>query len=622
MKINSFYYLIFCIFLVLGGYFFLSSVPLLIFLLLVLGSAFLAVFVNKLSVLEFLGGGVVFSEIIFLLAASLNLILPIKFPWVLTIIFLSFSILTGSYFYRFQRKLEIKPRLSDLAIILVFVLVFSGAYLVLQKNGYHPKDSEKGYVAYSFFNGDTFTLFALTKLSQYTGKFPRTSPFEAHASLEYPALFPYTLGRIFNWLQLDVTSDLLFPFYLQIFATIASFFLLARLIFQEKQKHIIFTLLTVIYLLFLSWDSFIYPQVHFFLMSLFLVLVLFFTKIDLDKNLLWFIPAFFLVNILFFSNKVLGLAAVILFMVFSFYYLCQRQIKIWQKSLLLLALLALSLIFLHQNKGESFFTFPKLHYTALPSMLLFSLPCIFLLYFGREAAKRTPALYLSILSLIFLSWLIFFMAKRPIFVDNASRFLYLALLSGFFLLLDSLPNFLLEAKRRIFYFDEGTYFGFLNLASWCFIFIFIGMPALYVAVVTEKSLLQEDYHFVKSSELAAFSWIENNIPSDKTFLRTIEDKAFLKESSAFSLPAFTGRAQFTADYWLARDRERKEFAKKFFAGKFTGYDLRNELRKRQIDYLYLGPEIKGKEREKMKTILEEAELHKLYDKDGIIIYGV
>ncbi len=562
MKIKSFYYLIFAVVLTFLGYFFLSGTPLLIFLLFILGIAFLLVFVNKLSILEFLGGSIIFSEIIFILAAALNLILPFRFICALTILFLIFSFLVGYYFYRSQKKFALSLCLSDLAIVLIFALVFGGAYLILQKNGYHARNTDAGYIAHSFFNGDTFTLFALTKFSQHTGKFPLYSPFEASASLEYPGLFPYALGKILNWLKLDVTRDLTPFFYLQIFATVASFFLLARLIFQEEQKHIIFTLLTVIYLLFLSWDSYIYPQIHFFLTGLFLILVLFITKIDLERNLVWFIPAFILVNILFFSNKVLGLAAIVLFSIFALFHFFQRRIKIWQKALLFLALGELIFIFLRQNTGEGFFTLPKLHYAALPSMLLFSLPCIFLLYFGSNGAKKTPVLYLSILSLITLSWVIFFAAKRTIFVDNASRFLYLALMSGFFLLLDSLPRFLQEAMRKFLYFDEGRYQSFLNLASWFFIFVFIGMPALYVAVVAEKSLLQEDYHFIKSAELAAFSWIENNIPIEKTFLRTIDDKAFQKESSAFSLPAFTGRSQFTADYWLARNEERKEFAKK------------------------------------------------------------
>ncbi len=480
-----------------------------------------------------------------------------------SVIFLLGALLFFFAFLPMRREFHLPYRSSkalprDAVIVAVLLLVLSSAYLIQQANGFVGQE----WVAHGFYNGDTTTLISLVQRSLVTPGLLEENPFAANGALEYPTLIHAGLadgitaaGLAGQWLKY-----LPFLVYAHILITIPLFFLFRdgikelpqfRQGYRWRWRGILLEAGMVGYVLGVSWEAYVYPQGHFFTTTLFLLLlsllVSAWSRVGRQKYV-WTSFALLTTVLLLLSNAVTGVAAVVVWSVFT----------LFQHRIYLLSVAALLLLFAVQTPGEGALgLLPHFSYTAAPGMLMLGLPVVLLLAAVLYQLRQQSFIGVATIALASLSLITFLFSSRDIIVDNASRFLYHALLVGWPLGVDGLVRTARVLHARVRQLPRGV----LRVSG----VMTGGVGALLLLFPVAASLMSiHDHLLFKNKQVTdvptqeAMAWIRENTDPATLFLANPEEP--------WNIPLFTGRSLIRAQFWLSPQDELLEVVEHAFAG--------------------------------------------------------
>lgn len=452
--------------------------------------------------------------------------------------------------------------LRDAYVGIALVIVFAAAYPIISRNGFQGED----FVMRGFYNGDVVTFASLVQKSFDTILLVQSNPFSGNGTLEYPTLLHGTVADFFTLLGIgkDWLRFLHLMVYVQIFLTIPLFFLIWDVAYPEpgqpaekwfgvRSRNYIYALQACIALfaIGLSFDSFSYPQSHFFLGGLFLATIALFIQTAAATGLSQIIPAvsgFALASMLLFSNTVTGTAAAASAGVVCLMRIFDKKRSISERALFLT--LGLGVIFLMKNASTGRTALNSLHFSVSSAMDMTRSGLTALLVLGASLYSLGRKQYLSITTsaVSILGFIIFFLSDRNIVTENASRFLYHGFLIGFPLLLPISVQAIYFIRRELFLTTRsasekiGGYFAVLCIIG-------IGVLPIGISVGnTYLSLLRGEERRISLNDRTIFWWIDDNTKGDDIIITNPEEP--------YALPLFTGRSMLRAkDYWLSQDDE-------------------------------------------------------------------
>lgn len=473
-------------------------------------------------------------------------------------------------------------------LVLILITVASG-YLVVSHNGFIGEE----WVVHGFYNGDTLTFASLVQGSLTTSHLSLPNPFAAGSALEYPTLVHASWASFFlihslanNWLKLLPIITLV-----QILLTVPLFFLVWDTVFPQppdtfkrwfgiRSRVAIDFLQTVIvlYIMMVSWDSYIYPQGHFFLTAAFLLLVALLIRASTHRSLQqtsFIITAIVTALLLLFSNAVTGTAAVAILVVFHILRANDKSRSILERGIFLVTIGLWLLVFIFATPGNASWGLPSFSYTAAGDMvrlsvLVIALSIAALLNFGRHNFIVGAIAVLCSMALF-----TFLFSTRNIVIDNASRFFYHAALAGFPLLAGVL-------LRAYFYVRRELLLSTRTVSEWLFgatatlaVTAVVLIPAIASTMQSHDALLFKDETRVSPDELLALNWIKEHTQPNAIF---ISDPA-----GPWLIPQFTGRGILRSDYWLSPNDKVLQQAIRAFKG---DNDAQRQI-SQQADYVYL-----------------------------------
>ncbi|TSC62083.1 MAG: hypothetical protein G01um1014106_665 [Parcubacteria group bacterium Gr01-1014_106] len=286
------------------------------------GAALALLFIPEMSVLLWIGTSLSFGTGTLLLHALVRAVFPvlgsISFATSFGMFCAVLGVMSALLLWRFRFARTILPFVrADIAFLGVALVMFGSIAAVNSRNGYVPlADGNEEFHARGFVNGDTMTLFALTKATESRGQgtgLLRENPFAGNGPLEYPTLLHRALADIMTATGGDITRDAWWLMIPVLIGTAAVGALLVQLLI--KREHVPWWAGVIFFAaLAATWESFTYPQSHTFLTGLLFLLVGLLVLRDQTGNaaerrmLRWGIGL--LAIVLLFSNAVLGTAAV------------------------------------------------------------------------------------------------------------------------------------------------------------------------------------------------------------------------------------------------------------------------------------------------------------------------
>lgn len=510
---------------------------------------------------------------------------------------------------------KIKSYVPDLCVLLVLGVVLLAAWLVVSVNGWQG-DS---WVMHGFYNGDTTTFVSLVQRSLLTDGLADENPFAGGGALEYPTLLHAGAAGIIagvegGWLGLLPAMTLL-----QVLLTVPIFFLLWDVIFPEpKEKGKRWFGVSsravvhgaqagvVLYVLALSWDGYIYPQGHFFLTGLFLLLSALLVRgyeEEVRSEFLWIVPASLIALVLMLSNAVTGTAAVALVSVFYLLRAGDKGRAFGERLVYSAGVPAWLALFLFFTPGNgSFGIVPHFSYTAAVDMMRLA-PVIIILglaVFWYLKEKTLVAAMVAVLTTLAAATFVF--STRDIVVANASRFFYHAVLVGFPLIIYPLVRGWFLLKRELI----NTTHSFVQLGiGWFMAAVFAGillMPAGASVLSAHDNLMFKDETVVSSDMLNALEWIKGNSNKEEIFIAS--------PGGPWVIPFFAGRMILRTDYWLSPGDELESKVVKAFAG---NEEAQEEILER-ADYLVLTDE--------EQRLWGSLDKNKLFENSEAAIYGL
>ncbi len=509
-------------------------------------------------------------------------------------VFMIGSILLLSAWLFFLKKFKfprINSYVSDLSVLLVLGVVLVAGWLVVGVNGWQ-NDS---WVMHGFYNGDTTTFVALVQRSLLTDGLVEMNPFAGGGVLEYPTLLHAGVAGIVvgDWLKFLPVITLL-----QILLTIPIFFLLWDVMFPEPKnkeekwfgvmsRGVVFGIqaIVVLYVLALSWDGYVYPQGHFFLTGLFVLLSTLLVRGYREKvwrECLWVVPANLIAFVLMLSNAVTGTAAVALVSVFFLLRAGDKERGVVWRVLHLLKIPVWAILFVLFTPGNgSFGIIPHFSYTAAIDMLRLAPVMMILGAAIFWSLKEKTLVTAMVAGLSVLAMVAFVFSTRDIVVANASRFFYHAILVGFPLLIYPVIRGWFWLKRELF---NTTYFFVQSSVGWLVVVVFAVMlviPAGASVLSAHDNLMFKNETIVSSDMLEAVEWIRMNSFEDDIYIAS--------PHGPWVIPFFTGRLLLRTDYWLSPgdDLEIKTVAA------FQGDKMAQEEIMKEAQYLFLTKEEQG-----------------------------
>lgn len=477
---------------------------------------------------------------------------------------------------------------SDLLVLVTCAIIFAGLYLVLYHNGY----TNGQYVMHGFYNGDTATFTALTERSLQERGLVEENPFSGNGPLEYPTLVHAGWANFFslvgvgnNWLQL------LEPFtVLILLLTVPAFFLLWDTIVPEPtepwrqwlgvpSRGVLRVLQVgiVLYIAALSWDSYIYPQSHFFLTGLFLLLAALVVRAGAERGmaqLRFVLPAVVLALTLLFANAVTGTAAVGVLAVLHLFRANDRSRPVVERVLFLGTVILWLGAIVVVSPGEASWGLPGFSYTAALDMLKLAPVLLLLLVALLMQLERHRLLIGMCTALVAMALVTFFFSQRNIVIDNASRFFYHALLVGFPLLIIPMIRGYYWLRRELFLSTQTLFEKTAGLAAVGAGILLFLLPAGASVASSMDALLFKNEITVSSEELAALEWVQAT-PTDTVFAANPD--------GPWTIPIFTGRALLRTNYWLSAEDPAQTEVSAAFAGDQAAQQEVIE----QVEYVYL-----------------------------------
>ncbi|MEK7556435.1 MAG: hypothetical protein AAB538_00475 [Patescibacteria group bacterium] len=506
---------------------------------------------------------------------------------------------------------------GEMVAVVVTLAALTAAFIVFEFNTLSLFD----WKTHGFFNGDTSTLIAITQKSFLTNGLVQENPFAGNGVLEYPSLLHGGLATFFSGVSggtpLDWYRFLPLLTYLQIVLTVPMFFLLWDAVYPEPAEGwkmwfgvpsrwaiLILQGVLVLYVMALSWESFVYPQGHFFLAGVFLLMAALLAT-SWGGKMREMLPQLGLAVVvglvLLFSNAVTGTAAVLLKVVFDGLHVIKRgQPVITRLGWGVGVLFWVVMFFLFTPGNGSLGAVPWFSYTAavemgrLAPMLILVAIGIFLVY-ERKLFVSAAAVGMMVLALI-----TFVFSAREIVVENASRFFYHAVLLAFPLALSPLIQSFYWFRRE---FVLSSRLTVEKIVGWGTAFVLLAiflLPAGTSVGSAHDNLMFKDEQVISAAMQEAMDWVAHNTDSTAIFL-TSPDAPFL-------VPMLTGRAQLRSGFWLSPDDRALADVQAAFAGSQSA----QEMVASQADYLLL----QGEERTQWGSLGREP----IFRSPNLLIY--
>jgi|GEM_PF-2078098 len=461
---------------------------------------------------------------------------------------------------------------KDFVVIIVLLGVLLAAWLVQSRNGFTNGE----WVTHGFYNGDTMTMMALVERSMLSDNLVTQNPFAGNGYLEYPTLWHAGLATLLIGIGIEGDWIHYLPIltYLQILITIPLFFLVMDILWPEPKRKEEKWLgassrmainsaqaIIILFVMAVSWDGYIYPQSHFFLSGLLLVLVgLLITaeKKEAMKRLWWLLPANAIALVLMLSNAVTGAAAVATIVAFYLWHLTSHHNNKQVRIAYGISILLWVAMYLMWSPGDAVFGGLQFSYTAAESIMRLG-PVILALAIALLSSRSNKSfISFAITILLAMALFTFLFSQRNIVVANAERFIYQGLIVGFgLLLLPSIRGYywitnVLKFKTN----DFKERFIVLGAIS-AIIFIVI-LPALISGARSHDHLMRQDEQVVDLGYRETLSFISDNTKAEDVFL--------INPEGPWALPMLTGRSMLRANYWLSPKDSILEEVNNAFAG--------------------------------------------------------
>jgi energy-converting hydrogenase Eha subunit C len=504
----------------------------------------------------------------------------------------------------------------DAVILVLLAITLLAAWSIARLNGF-----EGGrWVMHGFYNGDTATFSALTERSLTTSELVRDNPFAGNGPLEYPTLLHAGVATFLRLLGVGSEWQYFLPLftYIQILFTLPLFFLLWDMVYPEPAEGwkqwlgvprrwsiLLLQAGIVAYVLFIAWDTYVYPQSHFFLTGAFLLLSALLVHAYRQRAFeSWLVltTAFWLGVVLLLANAVTGTAALALLVGFALLRVIDRKQPPLERGLFVLVSGILMALFFVATPGQASFGTPGFSYTAAVDTMRLAPIIIVLLGAAGMQLSRLPFMSIASVLLVGLGFFTFFFSTRDIVIENASRFFYHALLIGFPLLLSPMVQLWYWARRELLYTSHtlGELFaGWSAVAALGLIFL---LPAGASVASAHDHLWRKDEQVVGVLQRDALWWIEETTTPQTIFLAS--------PNEPFMIPFFTGRAVLRTNYWLSPDDRIQEQVNQAFAGDVAA----REAVLAHVDYLFLS--------KAERTSWEPSPLTKAFDNGEVVIYQV
>lgn len=459
----------------------------------------------------------------------------------------------------------------DAAVVFVLAGVLLASWLVQSRNGFQ----NSAWVTHGFYNGDTMTMVTLVQRSLLEEGLVSGNPFAANEYLEYPSLWHAglaTLIKAFGW-GMDWMHFLPTLTYLQIIITIPMFFLLMDTWWPEPEKKevwwlgirsrvgvLIIQAAIIGYALAVSWDSYIYPQTHFFIMGLWLLVLTLLVEAEREEGpqrVRLYVTAGVLVLLLMLTNAVTGAAAVAVTIV---YYL-QKSLTAKQtrgrRGLWLAGIIVWFVLFANFSAGDAGLGWPHFSYTAAESLMRLAPVVIILALIILNQRGTSSGAELTMATLMGMATLMFLTSQRDIVVANGERFIYHALMVGYPSLLPSAIN-LFYKWRRLWYVSAPPITRLAQVGASVGIITIFLLPALISGARAHDHLMRQDEQRIDLPAQEALEYIRQNTKATDVILAASE--------APWMVPMFTGRAMLRADYWLAPEDNMLENVKQAYQG--------------------------------------------------------
>lgn len=513
----------------------------------------------------------------------------------------------------------------DAYVLIPLLLALASAYLIWNVNGFQ-KDTT--YVMHGFFNGDTTTLVSLVQRSFFTPGIVTANPFSGNGSLEYPSLLHAGLASMFQTMGVSGGDGWLhflpLAIFMQIFFTVPLFFLLFDLVSPQPKRgerwfgvssHMFILFLQtgiVLFVMALSWDNFIYPQSHFFLNSIFLLVTALLFTADSTGSRKQFgaaTVAIILTFVLLRSNAVYGAAAMALGVSYFLVRALNKKEVVKTRAICLgLALALLATFFTFGSSHSGLSIKPHFSYSAAIEATSFIASTTILMALAIFITLgRQPFLEFSSTALVSMGLLLFFFSQRAIVVSNASRFLYIASFISLPLTIQPLIMVIMWVKRQLLY-STRTLVEWLTaivIGGAAVIVLFV-MPAGGATVSSLSHLLYSNKETVTTPMRVGLWWIQDHAAPDAIVIAS--------PYVPWAIPYFTGRSLLRTShedtaFWLSED----DAVLQDLRAAFTSGDKEAQGRLfSKADYLFLT----GTERK----LWEPISYPKVLDTTDIVIY--
>ena len=463
--------------------------------------------------------------------------------------------------------------MRDAFVGIVLLLVLAGAYPIVKSNGFIGEE----FVLHGFYNGDVVTFASLIQKSFDTTGLVTQNPFSGNGSLEYPTVLHGTFADFFT--LLGIGKDWLYYLgimtYAGIFFTIPLFFLLwdtiwpqpanpAERWFGVPSRVYIYALqaLLTLFAIGISFDSFTYPQSHFFLMGLELAAIALFARSAVaigTTQILSITTAGILAAILLLSNSVTGTVAAALAGILCFIRVFDKKRSVRERAIFLALGFCVLIAIKAAAVGRTELNNPHFSVSSAGEMIRAGLPVFAVLLASIFSLSRKQ--YIAIASLLVgvLGFVTFALSSRAIVTENASRFLYHSFLIGLPLLLPFIIQAIYSIRRELMLTLRPLS---EVIAGWIGVVCILGILVLPVGISvgsTYLSLVKSEPYRINLATRTALWWLGDHA--------TPQDVIITSPEAPYIVPLFTGVSVLRLhDYWLSAQDETMNDTVTAFSG--------------------------------------------------------
>lgn len=446
----------------------------------------------------------------------------------------------------------------DAFVGLVLLIVITGAYPIVKSNGFVGEN----FVLHGFYNGDVVTFASLIQKSFDTTVLVSQNPFAGNGYLEYPTLLHGTFADFFTLIGIgkEWLHYLGLMTYTGIFLTVPLFFLLWDTVWPEPShpaekwfgvpSRMYVYLLQVIITLFaigISFDSFVYPQSHFFLMGLELALIAVFVRAAQlygTRQIVFCTVGIMGAFLLLQANTVAGTVAAALAGTLALIRIFDKKRDVQERVLFFIVGIMILYILSAATDGRTQFNNPHVSVSAAREMLRAGFPALAVLFASIFSLSRKQYSAVACTLVALLGFGTFLLSDRAIVTENASRFLYHSFLIGFSLLLPFVIQALYAIRRELLFtlrpFSE-IIAGWIGIAG---ILAILALPVAISAGSTYLSMVKSTPYTISLSDRALLWWLDEHTAP--------QDVVITSGDAPYTIPLFTGRAMLRAkNYWLS-----------------------------------------------------------------------